>query len=668
MSDKTPKLGDQKRDGVTLSMRATLAPSTANAEKRTVEVVWTTGAKVLRNGWDGSFYEELSLDPAHVRMGRLNNGAPFLADHNGYRVADTLGVVESAKLGKDGGTAVIRFATAGTDANADMVFRKIQDGIIQNVSVGYRVLKFEKTETADEKVPTYRATDWEPYEISAVAMGADDQAGFRNLSRVTPQESSNMSDEVKTTGTPVPATDTEATRAADLKAAADAAVKADRERAEEIRVSVRAAKLGDDLANEMITKGLTADAARKLVLEKLAAKDESVRTDNYSPATSVDDSLEKFARGAMASIIVRSSDNCVLEAKRMKLPGFADLETDPGEFRGWTLIDLMREHLERRGVNLRGKNKGAIIDLAMTTRAGGLTPASDFPVLYESILHKTLLGAYLVQNDTWTRFCKQEEVSDFRPSNRYRVGSFGTMDIVPEGEEFKNKAIPDGLKRTISTQTKGNMISMSRQAIINDDMGANLDLAARFGRGFKLTIEKEVYALLAQNAGLGPTDATTSLPFFDAGNVNIGTGAALTVASIDADRQVLENQLDISSNDYLGLKPRVLLVPVSLESQAKIINTAAYDFTGTALMKPNVMQNLFGDVVSSPRLTGTRRYLFADPGEAPAIIVAFLAQSGREPFLEQRLGWRTDGIEWKARLDFLAQMFDPKGAVTNAGA
>jgi hypothetical protein len=75
----------EKRNVPPLSMRASLQPSSVNEDRRTVDVVWTTGARVLRGYYD-RFWEELSLDPAHVRMDRLNGGAPFLSDHDGSRV------------------------------------------------------------------------------------------------------------------------------------------------------------------------------------------------------------------------------------------------------------------------------------------------------------------------------------------------------------------------------------------------------------------------------------------------------------------------------------------------------------------------------------------------------------------------------------------------------
>mgnify|MGYP000846799265 CR=1 FL=1 len=73
-----------------LRRSAELAPNTVDADARTVEVIWSAGARVRRASFFGEPYdEELSLDPAHVRLDRLNAGAPFLKVHE----IDTLDAV-----------------------------------------------------------------------------------------------------------------------------------------------------------------------------------------------------------------------------------------------------------------------------------------------------------------------------------------------------------------------------------------------------------------------------------------------------------------------------------------------------------------------------------------------------------------------------------------------
>ena len=673
------------QDVAPLSMRAAVRAGSVNAEKRTVDLVWTTGARVRRESWaDGTFDEELSLDPKHVRLDRLNNGAPLLADHNSRTAAGILGVVESARIESGQGIATVRFASEGISPEADKVFALVRDGVVANISVGYRIHKMEKV--GDSKIPVYRAVDWQPFELSVVAIGADDGAGFRGseASTLNPcifTEQNVNPEDVKRAEEEKAALVRAAELAEVTRAATDQAVKVERERNSGITSACRAAKLSTDFADKLIADKVEIGKAREMVLAEMAKRSDADPISNHAPEGSGigrgEDADDKFAAGVSASIFARSGNGAVLEAARLaqgsddratrlKQLGFGSVATDPAGFRGLTLSDIARQCLERRGVRTHKLSRTEMIDAAIMQRNGEAT-VSDFSVLYENVMNKTLLAAYAIIPDSWRMFCKTDQVQDFRPSNRYRVGSFGVMPVVAEGAEFTNTSIPDGAKTAITTETKGQIIALSRQAIINDDMNANVDLAARIGRGFALTIEKEVYDLLALNSGLGPTQADTAA-FFHANRSNVSTGAALSVVALEADRVKMAQQLDQSSNDYLGLRPSVLLIPIGLEGEANVLNRSLYDPTaGSAFERPNIVGSLFSKIVGTPRLSGTRRYLFADPGIAPAIVVAFLASSGESPFLEQRLGFRVDGLEWKARLDFKAQMFDPKGAVTNAG-
>src|SRR5688500_13342913 len=92
---------------------ATIAPSTVDEEARTVELVWTTGARVMRVSWfRGSYEEELSLDRGAVRMDRLDSGGtPLLNTHGQYDLDDVIGVIEKAWISEGEGRALARFST-----------------------------------------------------------------------------------------------------------------------------------------------------------------------------------------------------------------------------------------------------------------------------------------------------------------------------------------------------------------------------------------------------------------------------------------------------------------------------------------------------------------------------------------------------------------------------
>lgn len=656
-----------------LSMRAAVTPGTLDEEKRTVEVVWTTGERVLRGYFD-RFWEELSLDPKAVRMGRLQSGAaPALNTHSSYDLSDVLGVVESARLEPGRGVATLRFAR---DDKASAVFAKVKDGILRNVSVGYRIHKMEKVEGGDDQIPVYRAVDWEPYEISMVPIGADAGAGVRAAGTATNPcefvaEEKKMSVKKEPQGTE-PAETGRADNTAGAGAANDetrAAAKAEeRGRVLAIQRTGRTLKIDPKVIDEHIAKDTSADKFRELA-EGLYEKADPIdirSAGDHATVTAGASEREKWLRGAGDWILERAAvaDLVVEHGKRKGKP----VTVDGGEFRGLRMVDLARACLERVGVRTKGMLPHDIIGIALGLRSTGYgaQTTSDFPVLMENVLNKTLLAAYATTPDTWRMFCATFSVSDFRPYKRLRMGSFSSLSHVNEGGEYENKAIPDAKAESIQISKRGNIIALTREALINDDLGAFNQLATMLGRAAKLSIEVDVYALLALNAGLGPTMAD-GLTLFHATHNNVGTGAAITAASLDADRVILASQRDPSGNEILDLRPSVLVLPIGLGGVARQINDGQYDFDASnKFMIPNRVRGLFQSIVDTPRLSGTRRYLFADPGIARTIEVAFL-DGQQEPYMEMQEGFRIDAREWKVRLEFAVGAVDFRGAETNAG-
>jgi len=345
--------------------------------------------------------------------------------------------------------------------------------------------------------------------------------------------------------------------------------------------------------------------------------------------------------------------------------GSADADTrrrvdGSNPWRGSTLLDLARESITRAGHRVGGMLPQQVVAIALTQGT------SDFPVLLENTMHKVLQQAYATQPDTWSLFCAIGSVSDFRAHHRYRLGSLGDLDTVNELGEFANKAIPDGEKASISAITKGNLINMSRQAIINDDLGAFVGAATMLGRAARRSIENDVYNLLKLNSGLGPTQADTQ-PLFHSNRANVGTSAANSTAAWDEATAIMASQRDISGNDYLDLTPAVWVGPIGLRAAAIKVNDAEFDEeSNKGNRRPNTARGMVQRIAATPRLSGNRYYFFADPNIAPVIEVAFL-QGVQEPYLERQDGFSTDGVVYKVRIDYGVAVIDYRGAVTNAG-
>lgn len=162
-----------------LCVRAALG--SVDAESRTVELTFSTGAGVVRYDYrTGTQYiEKLSLDPKHVRLDRLNAGAPLLNAHSSYTLADQIGVVVDGSASVDGkrGKAKVRFSKR---ADVEPYYQDVLDRIYRNVSAGYLSHRYEELPPArGSDMPIRLAIDWEPFEVSIVSMPADSKAQIR---------------------------------------------------------------------------------------------------------------------------------------------------------------------------------------------------------------------------------------------------------------------------------------------------------------------------------------------------------------------------------------------------------------------------------------------------------------------------------------------------------
>jgi len=292
---------------------------------------------------------------------------------------------------------------------------------------------------------------------------------------------------------------------------------------------------------------------------------------------------------------------------------------------------------------------------------------SDFPVILEGVLRQTLLASYNAVPDTWRSFCRVGQTSDFREYKRKRTGALRSLPKVMENAEYTTAAIPDAESNSIYVETFGQMVNVSRQMVVNDDLGAFLQLPRDLGRAAARTIEENVYALLAANPTMG--DGVALFHATHGNLVGSGSGGVVTVATVEAIRVLMANQRDPNLKEYLGITPSVLLTGTSQGGQARVVNDAQYDVdqSNKTSFYPNKVRGLFNTVVDTPRISGNTWYAFAKPADEAVLEVAFL-NGVSEPYLEMKEDWSTDGTEWKVRLDFGVAAVGFRGAAKNFGS
>jgi hypothetical protein len=650
---------------------ARFLPATYDEKNRVIEVMWSTGAKVRRyDFWNDELYdEELDMSAEACDMSRLASGAAAVLDsHSRWSLSSQIGVVDKAWLVDGEGRALIRFSEREELAG---LIADIRSGVIQNISVGYTVQRYQ-IERAAGQVPVYRAVEWQPYEISFVPVPAEAGAGTRNapvsqqgspcvFSRADAHQQElsmpnreNVADATRAAAAAAESTPNCSSTAAGGAATAEAGATGDGGAVAVAAETARAAEIAElanrhgcqDRAAEWLRSGRSVDDVRGLILTEIATRDAASGGHINRVSVTVDE-VEKCRGAAVAMILHRAQ--VIDPATRAR---FTMEHGNP--FRGFTLVDVARSCLERAGVRTQGMSKLELVGRAFTQST------SDFPILLEAAMHKALQAGYAVAPDTWTKWCKQGTGTDFRAHNRYRVGSLGNFDALNELGEFKNKSIPDGEKASITAATKGNIINISRQAIINDDLDAFVGLATMLGRAGKRTVEADAYAYLASNPTL-----SDGVALFHADHGNLASAAAPSVTTVDEGRVLLAKQTDVGGNDYLDLRPAVWLGPLTYDGTARVINNSEFDpDTSNKLQKPNMVRGVVREVVGTPRITDTKWYLFADPNEAPVIEVAFL-DGNSEPFLDMEEGFSVDGARFKGRLDFGIAAIDYRGAMRN---
>ncbi|WP_347267730.1 prohead protease/major capsid protein fusion protein [Paracoccus sp. (in: a-proteobacteria)] len=676
-----------------LRRSAELAPNSVNSDARTVEVIWSAGARVRRASFFGEPYdEELSLDPAHVRLERLNAGAPFLKVHEIDTLDAVIGSVVpgSARIENGRGIAQVRISER---ADVEPIWRDIQAGHIRAVSIGYQVHRFDVSKP-DGGRELWRAVDWTPFEVSAVPVGADPAAGFRanndlhdcvlhRRDALTEQGASPMTDQPQTPASeaanatttkqptePVATEDTtmtepkaaapdpkvaasetraqpktQATPAPDTEAVATRAREAERDRVSTIYDLAGRLSLERSFAEDLVRRGVSVDESRRLILDQVAGKSDDTRTFPHVsvPLGGRDERITR--RDAVANALLHRYS-----------PTLFQLEDAARQYRGMTLLELARESLGNAGVNTRGLSRDEV-----ATRA--LHSTSDFPEILSAVTNKTLRQAYEAYPRTFMLFCRQVLATDFKAMHRVQLGEAPQLLEVGESGEFKRGTLGES-KESYKVKTYGRVVAITRQTLINDDLDAFTRIPAMYGNSIAQLESDVVWGIITSNPAMA--DGTA---LFHTNHKNLaGTGAALDVTSVGAARAAMAKQTGLDKKTVLNVRPAFLIVPASLELKAEQLVAQNLVPASSGNVVPQSIRTLAP--ISEPRLDAaseTAWYLAASPNQIDTIEYAYL-EGQQGAYIETRNGFDVDGVEIKCRLDFGAKAIDWRGLYKNPGA
>lgn len=555
---------------------AELRATSFNEADNTVEVIWTTGARVRRYSWnDGPFDEELEVTPQAIRLDRLNAGAPFLDTHDGSDLSKVIGSVVPGSARVANGVGTARILLSATPGDADTI-QKIRDGIIRNVSVGYRIHRVIKEETETD-VALHRVVDWEPMEISAVPIPADAGAQIRS---------------------------------ADTVAGASAADQL------EAIIAKRQGHSGGDTSR--------AQQRAAAIENALLFRDDPER----NPLT---------VRGAQ-------------------------------DFVGMSLVEVARECLEANGISASGMSRQEIAEAAMQVRSSGMQTVDAFPTILANVLNKSLRFGYEAAPQTFRPLSKVSYVPDFKEVARVQLSEAPTLEPVGEHGQFKHGDMGETSER-FHVETFGKIVSLTRQTIINDDIGAFTRIPRAFGVQAAQLESDVVWAQIIGN----PT-MCDGLPLFHSKHKNLLATDWISKSSFSEAFLRMGLQTGTDEATFLNFAPVFLIVPKVLQTDAETFLEPFYP-AGQQDAVPPSFRNI--TVISEARLdqgierfgiAGSEKafYFSASPSAVDLVEVAYLdGQQG--VFTETRTGFEVDGIEIKCRLDIGAKAIDWRGFSKNSG-
>lgn len=343
-----------------------------------------------------------------------------------------------------------------------------------------------------------------------------------------------------------------------------------------------------------------------------------------------------------------------IEARAMR----AEVQAD-NPYRGHTLADLARDCVTATGTNTRGLDRMQIVGLAFTHST------SDFPGLLGEAANRAVLRGYQEAEEVIDQFTRAVSVPDFKPTNLVGLGAFSDLLEVPEGGEFKYGTFSEQ-SQAMRIATYGRLFSITRQAIINDDLGLFDDVPRKMGQAARRTIGKKTFELLTSNPILAD-----GLPLFHESRGNLLTGSAITTASVDAMRAAMARRKDEDGNT-IRVPLKALLTPIALGGQARVVRTSQFEVGAAGARNnttPNIVQNTF-DVIDDGRLDDADPaawYGIANPAFVDGIVIGYL-NGNQTPYLEQQAGFTVDGVAWKVRIDAAPAIADWRGLTKNPGA
>ena len=564
---------------------------------------------------------------------RDDNAVPILCQHKTYSIDAICG--QATKVSHDGKTLTIDADFMPVSQDAKKVHELAKAGFKFQASVGVSASdvifidakQSYKLNGEEVKGECYIVRAGTLNEVSIVPLGADGStqtaiaaAANTNKEGIMPEDKNKPVEAAKPTDT----------------ATVEAAQTAERERAASL---IAACKGHEDIMAKAVKEGWTAEKAELECLraEKAAAEQAKIEASRPGAPAIIDlkASAPKDAKTVTAAACMGAAmADSVVEAQCKGVD--LDAAHDLGVTR---LSDIFAAF----GFTYRPGD-----DASMKKAIKAAFSNADIPNVLSNVAHKFVLAGFGAVGDDWRLISRPVPVVDFKAVKGVRLVMGGLLKSLAKGGELQHVDLSDEA-RSVQAATKGSIVGITREDLINDDLAVLSLVPERFGQMSGRTINKDVFGTLS----------TTGSDY------GANTSGALALDALAA-AYALALAITDSNGDPLGAIPNRILCSPSNYLTAKAIYQSEHIVNGSGKSpRDNVMRNIL-EPVTSPFLSGTKYWLFNDAFKL--VDVAFL--NGRQtPVVETaEADFNQLGIQMRCYFDYGPSAGEYKAALYSTGA
>ena len=388
-----------------------------------------------------------------------------------------------------------------------------------------------------------------------------------------------------------------------------------------------------DHAIKMIERGLT--CAEAMAEINGAANQMNIR--NNAPRSRIMRDERETRRTGMTDALVA------------QLQGRREVQGPGSAFMGMSIVEMAAAAIGHRGSIRNWGDREQVMMQAMHV-------TSDFPAIFENALNKQLQEKYQLAAPTYRQISRKRNFKDFRPMPLVRTGDFPTLKPISEAGEIKWGTFGEGREQALIS-SYGVGVTISRQMMINDELGAIDEVLSNYGMTVALFEERTFYAF-ALTAVMA--DGNT---IFHASHGNLASGgaaSAINTAAVSAGRAAMRKQKSIDGNT-LNIVPNILLVGPDKETEAEMF---VAQITPTATTDVNPFSGRLTPVVSA-EINGNAWYLLSSAN--PCWIHGYL-EGAEAPRLRTDEPFGRQGFSMTLEHDFGLGAADYRGGYKNNGA